>query len=167
MKKLYIVRHAKSCWDNHELEDIDRPLNNIGITDSSLIWEYLKKQDVSLDIIVSSPAMRCLMTAQIIAPYLKYPVKYIQLDKKYYNLNDDWDKILNYIEKTSDDYEKLLVIGHNNTFENLVSKLTNGVVSKFPTCWVISLTFDINKWEDCSKTIPSIDFFISPKDLKV
>lgn len=167
MKKLYILRHAKSCWDNNEFEDIDRPLNSRGLADSALIGEYLKKQGISIDILVSSPALRSLMTSQIIAPYLKYPIEHIKLDQRYFEFNDNGDKILQCIEKTSDDYEKLLVIGHNNTFENLVTRLTNGVVSKLPTCGIISLSFNINKWEDCSTNIPSIDFFIHPKDLKV
>jgi len=67
MKRLYLVRHAKSSWNRPELDDIDRPLNKRGKRDAPFMGQRLKQHDVCPDLIISSPAKRALKTAKIIA----------------------------------------------------------------------------------------------------
>src|SRR5437899_10475758 len=84
MKTLFLVRHAKSSWDDTALPDKDRPLNDRGKRDAPKMGERLAKRDVKPDLILSSPARRALTTAEIIAKKLDYKRKDIVADDRLY-----------------------------------------------------------------------------------
>ena len=54
VKRLYLIRHAKSSWKDPDLDDFDRPLNKRGKTDAPLMGKRLKEQGVKPDLIISS-----------------------------------------------------------------------------------------------------------------
>ena len=64
MKKLYLIRHAKSSWKDITLDDFDRPLNKRGKTDAPFMAQKLKDKNIYPDIIISSPAKRAKSTAK-------------------------------------------------------------------------------------------------------
>ena len=82
MKTLFLVRHAKSSKDDPTLTDKERPLNDRGRRDAPKMGERLAKRDVEPDLIVSSPAVRALATAQIFAEKLDYRAKNIVVDDR-------------------------------------------------------------------------------------
>ncbi|NNF01374.1 MAG: histidine phosphatase family protein, partial [Bacteroidia bacterium] len=67
MKTLYLTRHAKSSWDQAYLADIDRPLKKRGINDAHLMAEVLTRASLRPEKVISSPAARARLTAQLIA----------------------------------------------------------------------------------------------------
>src|SRR5437870_1380458 len=67
MKKLLLIRHAKSSWDEITQKDFDRPLNDRGHKDAPKIAKRLLKKDISIDAFISSPAVRALTTAEYFA----------------------------------------------------------------------------------------------------
>src|SRR2546430_10269701 len=75
MKTLFLIRHAKSSWDDTALTDKDRPLGDRGRRDAPKMGKRLTKRDVKPDLILSSPATRALTTAEIIAKKLDYKRK--------------------------------------------------------------------------------------------
>ena len=75
MKTLFLIRHAKSSWDDPALSDKDRPLSDRGRRDAPKMGKRLAKRDVKPDLILSSPARRALTTAEIIAKKLDYKLK--------------------------------------------------------------------------------------------
>ncbi|HWQ82999.1 MAG TPA: histidine phosphatase family protein, partial [Anaerolineales bacterium] len=79
MKKLLILRHAKSSWDHPDLADIDRPLNKRGLRDAPRIGHWLKHQELVPDVIASSPADRAKTTARLVAEACGFsqPVKQV------------------------------------------------------------------------------------------
>ena len=66
MKTLFLLRHAKSSWNDQNLQDFDRPLNARGRKAAELIGTFIKKQKVSPDLVISSPAVRARETIEII-----------------------------------------------------------------------------------------------------
>ena len=84
MKTLFLVRHAKSSWDDTTLPDKDRPLNERGERDAPKMGKRLAKRDVKTDLILSSPARRALTTAKIIAKSIDYKPKKIVVDDRLY-----------------------------------------------------------------------------------
>src|SRR4029434_8634311 len=72
MKTLFLIRHAKSSWDDAALSDKDRPLDDRGKRDAPKMGKRLAKRDVKPDLILSSPAVRARTTAEIIAKKLDY-----------------------------------------------------------------------------------------------
>jgi phosphohistidine phosphatase SixA len=69
VKTLFLIRHAKSSWDDPALPDKDRPLGDRGRRDAPKMGKRLAKGDVEPDLILSSPARRALKTAEIIASF--------------------------------------------------------------------------------------------------
>src|SRR5215213_1075942 len=66
MKTLYILRHAKSSWDDNNLDDFDRPLNHRGKETAPFIGEVMSRNDFAPAVIVSSPAARARSTAELV-----------------------------------------------------------------------------------------------------
>ena len=84
MKTLFLIRHAKSSWDDTALPDKDRPLDDRGRRDAPKMGKRLAKRDVKPDLILSSPARRALTTAEVIAKKLDYKLKDIVADDRLY-----------------------------------------------------------------------------------
>src|SRR5436189_490239 len=84
MKTLFLIRHAKSSWDDTALPDKDRPLNDRGKRDALKMGKRLAKRDVKPDLILSSPARRALRTAEVVAKKLDYKRKHIVGDDRLY-----------------------------------------------------------------------------------
>ena len=85
MKKLFLVRHAKSSWSNPDLDDFDRPLNKRGKRDAPFMGKVLNERNIFPDLIISSPAERAFITAQTIAEQINYPLKDIQTFDRLYH----------------------------------------------------------------------------------
>ena len=72
MKKLIIMRHAKSCWKDTELTDHERPLKKRGINDAKMMGKLLKSKKIMPDVIICSTAKRAKETADSLIEGLKY-----------------------------------------------------------------------------------------------
>jgi phosphohistidine phosphatase len=163
MKTLYIVRHAKSSWDNVNLPDFDRPLNTRGKTDAPRMGKRLKEKDVHPNLMLSSPAKRALSTSKRIAEVLNYPEKNIKTDKKLYHA--DAEDILSVIRDQKNRFEVLMVFGHNpglTDFVNEIGKSTS--IDNIPTCGIVAFRFDIDEWHDVTKKSGELLFFDYPKN---
>ena len=74
MKSLYLLRHAKSSWADHSLDDRQRALNQRGLGDAPMMGERFNSRGESLDRVVSSPAVRAHTTAGLFAEACGFPV---------------------------------------------------------------------------------------------
>ena len=90
------------------MPDKDRPLNDRGKRDAPKMGERLAKRDVKPDLILSSPAMRALTTAEIIAKKLDYKLKDIVVDDRLYA--GEADDLLNVIHKLGDKLERVMLL---------------------------------------------------------
>ena len=73
MKRLVLIRHAKSSWKNPGLRDFDRPLNKRGKADAPEMGRRLAQRSLMPDRLLSSPAKRAIRTAEIIADAIGFP----------------------------------------------------------------------------------------------
>ncbi|WP_372526740.1 SixA phosphatase family protein [Piscinibacter sp.] len=89
LKTQFLIRHAKSSWDDTALSDKDRPLNDRGKRDATRMGERLAQRDVNPDLILSSPAMRALTTAAIVAKKLGCELNDIVVDDRLYAVEAD------------------------------------------------------------------------------
>jgi len=120
MKTLFLVRHAKSSRDDTRLPDKDRPLNDRGKRDAPKMGKRLAKRDVRPELILSSPAMRALTTAEMIAKKLDYKLKEIVVDDRLYP--GDADEML-----TSATRSTLRVAEQNNLHSIAFPAISTGV----------------------------------------
>lgn len=161
MKKLFLVRHAKSSWEDSSLPDIERPLNKRGKRDAPFMSKLLKKKNITIDAIYSSPAVRALNTSQIFAEELNYPKKKIIVDDKIYHSGiKELSEIVNNIPET---YSSVIIVGHNPALTSFANHLGNKFIDNIPTCGIVGIEFDVNSWEKVERGNGKIFLFEYPK----
>ena len=149
MKSVLILRHAKSSWKDPDLPDHDRPLNKRGKRDAPLMGRLLKKEHLVPDVIISSTAIRARSTAEAVAKASGYKGEII-LNKSLYAAGPE--AYLAVMHDLSDEYVRVLIIGHNPGLEELVEMLT-GEIHLMPTCSLAHVKLRIGKWSDVDNKI--------------
>lgn len=161
MKNLILVRHAKSSWEA-PLKDIDRTLNQRGIADAHLVSTNCSKFLPSVYIIWSSLAKRASETAVIFAQNILYPIESIVFKQELYTFDEN--KLERVIKSCSNDFESVILFGHNEAITNFVNKFGDTYIDNVPTSGFVSLQFDTTDWEKIDKG--RIKKIIFPKKLK-
>jgi phosphohistidine phosphatase len=160
MKTLTLIRHAKSSWDEEGLADRDRPLNERGERDAPKMGDRLAARGVIADLILSSPAVRALTTAHIIAKAIGYKRKDIVVDERIYDSTPG--TLLAIIQAVNDQHERVMLFGHNPEFTELARMFTREIV-EMPTCAVAEFTFEAAHWSEIGTTAPTSVVFETPK----
>lgn len=164
MKTLYLMRHAKSSWGEPGLDDFDRPLLEKGKKRTKIIIDFLLNKGVTLDMILSSPAVRAIDTARIIAHGLKVPVENISEVKKIYTA--DTGQLEDLFFDLPKSVDNLLLIGHNPTMTSFANTFLEQKIDFMPTSAVVGLEFGINDWSEIGLHKPELKFVIFPKMLR-
>ena len=144
MKLLFIVRHAKSSWDNPSLRDFDRPLNGRGKRNVPDMGARLKGLNIAPDLLLSSPANRAITTARGIAKALDYPLTEIEEAPVLYHASTS--TIISQIARVDAKVNTLMIFGHNPGFTDLIETLSDFELYNLPTCAVCGIRFKINDW---------------------
>lgn len=160
MKKLVIIRHAKSSWDEPFLNDHERPLADRGLRDAPKMGNRLKKADIFPDAIISSNAERAKATALITAEQVKFPTHKIRFTPNLYHASAA--TILSEIKKTDNSVKTLFVFGHNPGQNDLIWKL-GGEIDNLPTSGQFGFKFDVDNWSDIDSKNAKVWFFDYPK----
>lgn len=147
MKKLYVVRHAKSDWENAaEIMDIDRPLNSRGVSNAYEMAARLQSKNFVPDAIITSNGIRALHTAVIFAHEIGFESQKITIIPELYHSTAA--EMLKQIKNTSDSVEKLMLFAHNpgiSEFASFVNKVEYIDVS---TCGVLEINVNTSSWSD-------------------
>jgi phosphohistidine phosphatase len=149
MKTIYFVRHAKSSWDDAMLEDHDRPLNARGKRDAPVMANRLADLEVVVDGLVSSTAKRAKETSEAFRRALNIPAANCQYDRSLYHA---WPAgIEKRVQDMPDNWSTVLFFGHNPGYTDLANRLQhNAYIGNVPTCGIIMVQADIDKWEEFS-----------------
>jgi phosphohistidine phosphatase len=164
MKTLYIIRHAKSSWDQPGLSDFDRPLNERGKRDAPRMGKRLKEKAVVPNLMLSSPAKRALSTCRRIAEILGYLPDKIKTEKSLYHADED--EILSVIRNIKDKHDVLMIFGHNPGLTDFVNQLSHKktlTIDNIPTCGVVAFRFDVESWQRIDFGMGDLLFFDYPK----
>ncbi|EDZ61473.1 phosphoglycerate mutase [Sulfurimonas gotlandica GD1] len=159
MKRLFVIRHAKSSWKDMTLSDFNRPLNKRGSADAPLMGKRLKERDVMPDIILSSPAQRAKTTAEIIASKVNYSKEIVFNDDIYASTEMSLHKI---IKNTNDKHKTLFLFGHNPDLNMFVEEYVD-FDENIVTCGVVEIEFDCKSWKDISRKKAKLISFDYPK----
>ncbi len=159
MKKLTIIRHAKSNWDNTSLSDFERPLNKRGERDAPFMGKKLYENGVRAEVIFSSPAKRAKTTAKLFAKELGLSKK-IVYDEKIYEASGA--TLYEIIKNFDDKYQSIMLFGHNPGLNTLLDFLVD-VYDNIPTCGVIEIEFACQIWSQVSAQNSKLLSFTYPK----
>ena len=164
MKTLYLVRHAKSSWNNANMSDHARPLNDRGGRDAPRMGKRLKGREPQPQIIICSSAVRAETTATILAETIGYPPSDLTIDPRLYGAEPH--NVISIIQEIYTSIDCAMLIGHNPTFTNLVNILGRCEIANMPTCSIAVLTFPMKTWPKISEVQGELlDFDYPKKDL--
>jgi phosphohistidine phosphatase len=167
MKRLSLLRHAKSGWDDPALADFDRPLNARGREAARAMGRAMRELGLSYDRVVASPAARAAGTIE-------------ELGESYGPLDPAWDerlylaapdRLLEIVRATGDAYGSLLLVGHNPGIERLALLLSRGgplhdsVALKYPTGALAEIDFPVECWRDVAEGEGTLVRFVRPRNL--
>jgi phosphohistidine phosphatase len=147
MKRLTLVRHSKSDWSLPGQQDWDRALNKRGQRDAPEMARRLRARKLKPDAILTSPAVRALATATIMARELKIAPSIVRQDERLY-LAGPAD-MLTVIRELGGDARHLMVFGHNPGITEFANRLSAGDrIDNMPTTAVFTATFAVDDWSE-------------------
>jgi len=159
MKKLYLIRHAKSDWSNPTLDDFDRPLNKRGKKNAPLMGRVLRKKNIHPDLIISSPAYRARETTKKIAKKICYKNEIMYNENIYEASLKTILEIVNFID---DEYDDVFIVGHNPALNMLAFYLIE-FNENLPTAGVLEIEFNCESWREIKKKNAKFVSFEYPK----
>lgn len=139
MKRLYLIRHAKSSWSHPDLDDFDRPLNKRGKVDCPEMAARLGRAGIRPDLIVASPAKRAKKTAIFMAKGTGYNKKNIDYYDELYLGSLSYH--LQLIGELFGKVDVLFLVGHNYTMTELGEYLTGSYLGNVPTCGIVGVEY--------------------------
>jgi phosphohistidine phosphatase len=162
MKTLFIIRHAKSAWDEPGLSDFERPLNERGKKDGPEMAERLKIKDLEIDHFVSSPARRARRTARFFAEAYDVKKDKIELVERLYmaGMTDFEDTV----SSLDDKHASVAIFSHNPGITEYANSLTGVRTDNMPTCSIFAVQADVETWKDFGSAEKKFLFFDYPKN---
>lgn len=173
MRRLMLLRHAKTETDAPSGKDFDRRLDERGRSDATLMGAWLNSHPPHPDLVCVSTAMRTRQTWELVAaemPTAKPAVEHV--DALYGAGPSD---ILSVIRDAAvQDPRQLLLIGHNPGFHEVALTLVKGgdpaglraLADNLPTGSVAIIDFAIDDWNEVAFRSGTLVTFMTPKLLK-
>jgi phosphohistidine phosphatase len=145
MRRLTLVRHAKSDLGLPGQQDWDRVLNRRGQQDAPEMARRLRERKLRPDLILTSPAVRALSTASIMARELKVSVERIVQDERLYLA--DAKTILAVVRELGGNAQHVMLFAHNPGITDCANELSTGDrIDNLPTCGVFTACFELKDW---------------------
>lgn len=161
MKQLLIIRHAKSDWGDAQLDDFDRPLNKRGHLTAPEMAGRLASKKIIPELLISSPALRAITTAQYFAKALGYQEKDIVKEPAIYESSDA--RLLRIVNQIENSFHFVAIFGHNPGLTNLAITLADFDVYNIPTCGMVLIEFPFDDWAMISSGTGIVKFYDYPK----
>ncbi len=158
MKKLLLIRHAKATHETGYI-DFERPLQERGLQDVAIMAGRLKEKNIIPPLLVASPALRTLSTANVFSQHLAIPKP--QTNKDIYEATTL--ALMKVINALPDEYEFIALVGHNPGMSDLLYYLTRQL-QDVPTCAMMLIEFDVDSWMEIIEDAGKLVFYDYPKN---
>lgn len=174
MRRLLLLRHAKSSWDQDDLDDMSRPLSSRGRKAAPLIGRHISGRGLVPGLVLCSTAERARQTLELVSAEWEWPagdgVK-VEMRASLYLCPPG--ELLAVIGRLDDDIECAMIIGHNPGMALLAGQLAakgdprgmKTMAAKFPTAALAVLDLDVESWKAAAPGTASLQSFVRPKDL--
>jgi phosphohistidine phosphatase len=147
MKRLTLLRHAKSSWKDLSLPDADRKLNKRGKrTAPEMGGRFATHYSVEDVLLVSSPARRAITTARLFAEAAGMATDSIQEDERIYQA--DARALLEIVRGLDDAWDHIVLVGHNPGFTDFINSATKHFIENLPTAGIAVLQYPVDHWAD-------------------
>lgn len=175
MRRLMLLRHAKSNWDHDDLEDRLRPLAPRGRRAAPVIGRHISGLGLVPDLVLCSTALRAVQTLELVtAEWERAGGQHVQVEMRASLYLASVGELLSVIGRLDDDIKLAMIIGHNPGMAGLALKLAARgeprgmriMAEKFPTAALAVIDLDVSQWAAVSPGTGFLQSFIRPKDLK-
>lgn len=161
MKTLYLIRHAKSSWDNAKLADFERPLNKRGQKAAPFMAKLMLENNVQADLIISSPANRALTTAEIFCEALGYPQEKIEQRIEIYD--GGINHMLQIVRQIPDNCSSVMLFGHNPTLTSFANFIAGEHLENIVTCGIVRIDLKSDSWQKTMMDSGKLVWYEYPK----
>jgi phosphohistidine phosphatase len=170
MKRLAVLRHAKSSWADPGMADFDRPLNERGRKAARLIGREMTARKMRFDCVLASPAERVRETIRgVQEEYRLEPA--VRFEQRIYEAGAR--TVVDLVKGLPDDCESVLLVGHNPGLHELVLDLADRdehgfrdrIRGKFPTAALASVELPVKTWRNLQAGTGKIVELILPREL--
>jgi phosphohistidine phosphatase len=168
VRRLHLLRHAKSSWDDPTLRDRDRPLAPRGRKATTRIARWARKHDVRPQLVVSSNAVRARETLQRVLPDLGEPEAWFEVTLYAASA----ETLLERVRALPDEVEEAMLVGHNPGLGQLLlllaepGELRERAEAKVPTGALATLEADVAYWSELEPGGARLVSFVVPRELK-
>lgn len=171
MKRIYLLRHAKSSWDDPALNDFQRPLNTRGRKAAPRVGKLLKRRGWTPDLVLCSTAARAEETWELAAAELAAPPPVKHLKTLYLATPS---QMLRAVQRIPPETASVMLVAHNPGIESLAVQLAGPdskkkplgrLREKFPTGALAAFDFDGEDWSALAPGRCRLTDFIVPRDL--
>lgn len=158
MKKLLLIRHAKATHETG-FADFERPLTDKGFEQAELMAARLQVNNIQPQILVASPALRTLSTANVFSQVLGLPKALT--DKAIYDASEG--TLLKVIDGLPNDKDFIALVGHNPGISQVLYYLS-GAIKDVPPCSVALIEFNLDTWTEIFEQTGKLTFYSTPKE---
>jgi phosphohistidine phosphatase len=163
MLTLYLLRHAKSSWDDASLPDFERPLSNRGRKACAVVGDLIHEKGIEFDLVLVSTAIRTRKTIELINERAKFRSE-VRYDERIYEATVS--QLLEVIAQVDNDRESVLLLGHNPGLEELLTLLTGEQV-RVTTANFAKIKMEATKWSESLANKGTLEWIIRPKEILV
>lgn len=169
MRTLYLLRHAKSSWDDPILTDHDRPLAARGIRATPYVADHLRHAGIVPDVVLCSSSRRTRETLDLLGDAIPADTD-VRVEEGLYHATVA--ALLDRLRVLPDSTRRPLLIGHNPAVQQLAVVLAASgqhreqMARAFPTAALATLDAPIDGWADLAAGCATLAGFVRPKDLK-
>ncbi len=171
MKTLGLFRHAKSDWHDAVARDFDRPLNARGRRGAAVMGRHIFDHGIAWQRVLASPAVRAAQTIELAAAEFQLTIP-LEWDRRIYLASSA--TLADVLREQSDEIDRVLMVGHNPSLEDLIfdlvpddgsSPLRASVEEKFPTATYAVMELAIDRWEDLDDGCATLVHLMRPRDI--
>jgi len=160
-KRLTIIRHAKSSWEEPDCSDIERPLSRRGLRNAPEMGARLAKRNWLPDQLLVSTARRARDTATLIAIEVGFSREQIMVNERLYLAEpSEWREIISALPGW---ISHAACVGHNPGITELANHFGDALIDNVPTCELIDMTFGVDAWANLFTAKPVAFEFDYPK----
>jgi phosphohistidine phosphatase len=167
MKRLFLLRHAKSSWDDPRLADHDRPLAPRGRRAAKRIAQHLREERIAPDVVLCSSAGRAQETLERISPALGGDAR-VEIEPELYGASAS--ELLARLRRLPEEAGSAMLVGHNPAVQELALSLAGSgferatIEGKYPTAGLATLSFE-GPWSELDMGAGELVSFVTPKAL--
>ena len=162
MRSLILIRHAKSSWENFEVSDFDRPLNDRGKRDAPEMADRLQKRGIRPDLLLVSTAKRTRKTADSFITAWSLPATQVSYLDELYLASPT--TLRNILAALPGQVHTVAVISHNNGLTDFANELTDVRIDNIPTCGIFAVRAPVDNWSQFIEGSKEFWFFDYPKN---